>query len=79
MGLTGVKAFDTTIHTTNVWLNDLMDELSWHDRTQAYHAIRVVLHALRDCLPTGEAADLAAQLPMLVRGFSFGVNRHSFQ
>ena len=22
---TGIRAFDSTIHTTNVWLNDLMD------------------------------------------------------
>jgi uncharacterized protein (DUF2267 family) len=38
---------------------------------QAYSALRSVLHALRDRLTVDEAAHLAAQLPMLVRGIYF--------
>jgi uncharacterized protein (DUF2267 family) len=71
MNPTGIKAFDSTVQTTNVWLKDLMEELGWEDRYRAYHALRAVLHALRDRLTAGEAVDLAAQLPMLVRGFYY--------
>jgi uncharacterized protein (DUF2267 family) len=71
MSQSGIAAFDSTIHTTNVWLQDLMDRLGWPDRHRAYLALRAVLHALRDRLTVEEAADLAAQLPMLVRGFYY--------
>ena len=66
-GLT-VSAFDRTIEKTNIWLNDLMRELDWDDRERAYHALRAVLHAVREHLPVPEVADFGAQLPMLVRG-----------
>jgi uncharacterized protein (DUF2267 family) len=68
MSQTGVKAFDSTIQTTNIWLNDISEQLGWGDRHAAYHALRAVLHALRDRLAVDQAAALAAQLPMLVRG-----------
>ena len=71
MSATGLSAFDSTMHTTNVWLQDLMNELDWHDRQHAYHALRVVLHALRDHLSVEEVAALGAQLPMLIRGFYY--------
>jgi uncharacterized protein (DUF2267 family) len=71
MNATTIKAFGRTIERTNVWLSDLMKELDWEDHERAYHALRAVLHALRDRLSVQEATDLAAQLPMLVRGFYF--------
>ena len=71
MSTTTVTAFDNTIHKTNVWLKDIMAELGWEDHQRAYHALRAVLHALRDRLPVEEATDLGAQLPMLVRGFYY--------
>lgn len=67
----GIRAFDTTIHTTNVWLNDLLDRLGWDDKQRAYQALRVVLHLLRDHLPVDEVAGLSGQLPMLIRGIFF--------
>lgn len=67
----GLAVFDDTIHTTNVWLKDLMERLSFADRNDAYRALRVTLHALRDRLPVNLAAGLAAQMPMLVRGFYY--------
>ena len=66
-----VVSFEKTVHKTCEWLDELGAELGWDDRQQAYVALRAVLHALRDRLPVNEAADLAAQLPMLVRGFYF--------
>jgi uncharacterized protein (DUF2267 family) len=71
MSVTGLAPFDSTIQTTNVWLNDILERLAWADRPRAYHALRAVLHALRDRLPVDQAAALAAQLPMLVRGFYY--------
>lgn len=71
MSTTGISAFDSTLHTTNVWLHDLMDRMAWPDRHRAYHALRVVLHTLRDRLPVDQAAAFGAQLPMLVRGFYY--------
>jgi uncharacterized protein (DUF2267 family) len=68
----GVEVFDTTIQKTMSLLKDIDDEFGWGDRRkQAYSALRAVLHALRDRLPVSEAANFAAQLPMLVRGFYF--------
>ena len=71
MSMTGLEAFDRTVHRTNEWVHELMDELSWRDKHKAYVAMKATLHALRDRLTVDEAAKLAAQLPMLVRGFYY--------
>ena len=41
------------------------------DHRAAYHAMRAVLHALRDRLTVDEAAHFGDELPMLVRGIYF--------
>lgn len=69
--MTGLKAFDTTVQRTNEWLADVQEELGWDDRHRAYLLLRSTLHALRDRLTVEEAVQLAAQLPMLIRGFYF--------
>ena len=71
MTQTSLAAFDSTLQTTNIWLNDVLERLGWQDHHRAYHGLRAVLHALRDRLPVDQAAALAAQLPMLVRGFYY--------
>ncbi len=71
MQATGVSALDTTIHKTNLWIKEVMEELATNDRHHAYLALRTVLHLLRDRLPQEEAVDLGAQLPMLIRGFYY--------
>ena len=71
MSMTGLPVFDTTIQKTNLWLNELMEDLEWDNRHKAYQALRGVLHVLRDHLPTAEAAHFSSQLPMLVRGIFF--------
>ncbi|HVO95853.1 MAG TPA: DUF2267 domain-containing protein [Terriglobales bacterium] len=69
---TAYDVFDGTLQKTQMWLNDLMTELDWHEHPhKAYLALRTVLHALRDRLTVEEAVQLGAQLPMLVRGFYF--------
>lgn len=69
--MTGWRSFDSTVHTTNEWLDDLINDSVCEDRQGAYHALRSVLHAVRDRLSVDEATDLGAQLPMLVRGFYY--------
>jgi uncharacterized protein (DUF2267 family) len=71
MSATGLDVFDSTLHKTNRWLNDIMYVLDGPDRHDAYLALRAVLHALRDRLTVDEVAQLAAQFPMLVRGFYY--------
>lgn len=71
MSMTGLKELDHAVHTTNEWLKDVMLELDWDDRHRAYHALRAVLHTLRDRLPVNEAVDLGAQLPMIIRGYYY--------
>jgi uncharacterized protein (DUF2267 family) len=67
---THVTSLDATVHTTNEWLGRLSELLS-NDHEDAYAALRGTLHTLRDALDPGEATDLAAQLPMLLRGVFF--------
>src|SRR5918994_3108198 len=71
MSNTGLVVFDRTVQTTNSWLKSLMEELDWENRQEAYSALRVTLHALRDRLTVEEVAQLGAQLPMLIRGFYY--------
>jgi len=71
MTTSAISAFDSTVHMTNHWLNEIMERMHWDDPQKAYHALRAVLHALRDRLPVNHAAALGAQLPMLVRGIFY--------
>lgn len=68
---TPAEPFENTVHTTNIWIKEIMEELDWQDRHRTYQALRTVLHALRDRLTTEEVADLGAQLPMLIRGLYY--------
>jgi uncharacterized protein (DUF2267 family) len=71
MSATGLDVFDTTLHKTNSWLNELMQVLGWPDRDKAHSALKATLHALRDRLTVEEVAQLGAQLPTLIRGFYY--------
>lgn len=71
MSATGLEVFDRTLQATNIWLDDVMRETGWTERHKAYHALRAVLHNLRDHLPVNDAAHFSAQLPLLLRGVFF--------
>ena len=61
MSANGLDAFDKTIQTTNIWLNEIMEQIG-PDRQVAWKALSTVLHKLRDRLPIGLAAHLGAAL-----------------
>jgi uncharacterized protein (DUF2267 family) len=71
MSGTHVPIFDKTVEKTNTWLARIGGSMVWEDPHKSYMALRGVLHALRDRLPPTEAVQLAAQLPMLIRGFYY--------
>lgn len=68
---TGLSTLDHPPQIVAEWLNELQDELGWHDRGRAYMLLRETLHATRDFLTVDEAVDLSAQLPLLIRGIFF--------
>ena len=70
--MTGTKIlnFSQAAQQAQHWVNEVAGELDW-DVTRAYRLLRAVLHALRDWLPPEEMSDLAAQLPVLIRGVFF--------
>ena len=59
------------VQQTQEWLKELRDNGDLVDESAAYSVLRAVLHQLRDRLTPEEAVDLAAQLPLIVRGIYF--------
>lgn len=70
---TGLDIFETTIDKTNHVLKVIEGAYGWpkRRRRQSYEALRAVLHALRDRLQVTEASELAAQLPLLIKGIYY--------
>ena len=68
MTATRVDIIDRSVEKAHVWLNDVAEELGTEDGHHAYRVLRAFLHALRDHLSVDETAQLAAQLPIFVRG-----------
>ena len=62
---------DRSAEKAHVWFNELSEELGSEDRQAAYRVLRAYLHTVRDRLPVNEAAQLAAQLPELIRGIYY--------
>ena len=67
MSANGLETFDRSIHATNLWLKEISKQLG-ADRRTAWRALGVVLRVLRDRLTVEDAAHLAAQLPLMIRG-----------
>ena len=68
MSAVGLESLDHTVQLTHIWINDLDERLGWNNKPRSYRLLKAVLHALRDWLQISELADLAAQLPGLLRG-----------
>jgi uncharacterized protein (DUF2267 family) len=65
--------FDRHLAVANGWLKELATHLALpsSEYPRALHALRAGLHAIRDRLPPSEVLDLAAQLPVVIRGFYY--------
>jgi uncharacterized protein (DUF2267 family) len=68
MNTNRLESIDHTVQLTHIWINELDEMLGWSDKSRSYRLLRTVLQTLRDWLPVNESADLAAQLPALLRG-----------
>jgi uncharacterized protein (DUF2267 family) len=68
MTATGVRTFDASLETTREWLRDVQEQMGLDDEQRAFRVMRAVLQTLRDRLTVEEAAQFAAQLPMLLQG-----------
>jgi uncharacterized protein (DUF2267 family) len=62
---------ERSVEKAHIWLDEVAGQLGTDDHRQAYRALRAYLHALRDRLTVDEAAQLAAQLPDLIRGIYY--------
>ena len=71
MKITGHTAVDEAPQVVAEWMNLLCDDLEWGEKGRAYLLLSETLHAIRDYLTVDEAADLAAQLPLIVRGIFY--------
>jgi uncharacterized protein (DUF2267 family) len=78
MATTGLEVFDRTLHTTNVWLDEITAEIG-PDRHLAWHVLGAVLRSIRDEILVEQSAHFAAQLPLLVRGAYFDQYRPAAQ
>ena len=65
---TGVRTFDQSLETTRQWLQEVQEQMGLDDEQRAFRVMRAVLQTLRDRLSVEEAAQFAAQLPMLLQG-----------
>lgn len=66
-----MSVFDHAVQKADAWIAEMMRELGTKDPKLAYHALSAGLQALRDRLRVDEAAQLAAQLPLLIRGLFY--------
>lgn len=62
---------DRSVEAAHIWYHDVAEEMGTADLHDAGRALRAVLHALRDRLTVEETAQLAAQLPTLIRGIYY--------
>lgn len=69
--MANLPVLDSTIQKTHEWLKGITDGLGFPNEKSGFAALRAVLHALRDRLPRENAAQLGAQLPMLIRGLYY--------
>jgi uncharacterized protein (DUF2267 family) len=68
--LDDVDVIDTTVQKTYRWIEEISKELG-SGRREAYRVMRGFLQTVRDRLTVDQAAELATQLPMLVRGIYY--------
>jgi uncharacterized protein (DUF2267 family) len=62
------KVIDHSAQQAHEWSREVARTLGHDDQREAYRVLRVVLHVIRDRIPVNESAQLASQLPTLIRG-----------
>lgn len=70
MSAQGLEVIDHTVQLTHEWLNELSG-VAGCDTAAAMQLLRATLTTLRDMLSHDEAAHLAAQLPLILRGMYY--------
>lgn len=65
------SVIDRNVEKAHIWLDEVAGQLGVDDHRHAHRVLRAYLHALRDRLTVDEAAQLAAQLPDLIRGIYY--------
>jgi uncharacterized protein (DUF2267 family) len=71
MTVSDLKVFNQTTELTHIWVNEVAKGLGLEDKHRAFQGLRATLHVLRDRLTLGEAANLGAELPILLAGFYY--------
>ena len=71
MSTQGLEVIDHTVQLTHEWINELAERLDWSNRRNVFRLLRLTLTGLRDMLGHDEAAQLSAQLPLLIRGIFY--------
>lgn len=71
MSAQGLEVIDRTVQLTHEWINELRERLDWTRSRDALRLLRVTLVQIRDQLGHDEMAQLAAQMPLLIRGMYF--------
>lgn len=60
-----------SVQQAQEWLKEVRNNAGLADETEALAVLRAVMHQLRDRLSVEETAQLAAELPMLIRGIFY--------
>lgn len=71
MSVQGLEVVDHTVQLLHEWINDLKERLDWSSSRDVLRLLRVTLTGIRDHISHEEAAQFAAQLPLLVRGMFY--------
>lgn len=71
MSALGLPILDDAVQTANAWINEVDSGTGWENKQRSYRLMRQVLHVVRDHLNPDEAAQLGAQLPVLIRGIYY--------
>lgn len=65
------RTIDHSIQITNERVHPIDEMVCWEDSNRSFRLLRVTLQAVRDMLGVDQAAQLAAQLPLFIRGVYF--------
>ena len=71
MKATGHTPIDEAPQVVAEWTNFICQDLEWSEKGRALLLLAETLQAVRDFLSVEEAADLAEQLPLILRGIYF--------